>query len=113
MRVNAGELNKRIGIYAVHAEQDTDGYVTEKKSLVRSCWAKVSQSSITELRKANADMAEVQLRFLIRWSKTPIDRKMRVCYDGRDYEIKYINPYGDSKEYVEILCNLLTTEATV
>ena len=113
MRVNAGELNKRIWIYAVQAEKDADGYFAEKKSLVRSCWAKVSQFSITELRKANADMAEVQLRFLIRWSKTPIDRKMRVCYAGHDYEIKYINPYGDSKEYVEILCNLLTTEAIV
>ena len=108
MRVNAGELNKRIWIYAVQAEKDADGYFAEKKRLVRSCWAKVSQSSITELRKA-----EVQLRFLIRWSKTPIDRKMRVCYAGHDYEIKYINPYGDSMEYVEILCNLLTTEATV
>lgn len=111
MRVNAGELNKRISIYNVTRKRDGGGYWKEESTLVRKCWAKISQASITDLVKANADVAEVKIRFLIRWSQTPIHRKMRVEYRGTFYEIEYINPYGDSREYVELLCSRVTVEA--
>ena len=111
MRVDAGELNKRITIYSVTRSRNGGGYWSEKKTAVRKCWAKISQASITDLMKNNADTAEVKYRFLVRWSKTPIDRKMQVEYRGKYYEIEYINPYGDSREYVELLCSRVTTEA--
>ena len=55
-------------------------------------------------------MSEVKARFMIRWSRTKLSRKMIVRYGGNDYQIEYINPYGDSKEYVELWCSLLTME---
>ena len=73
-----------------------------KETVVRRPWAQFSQTSGTELTKANADMSEVMVRFLIRWSSTPLSRKMVVRYAGDDYEIEYINGYGDSREYVEL-----------
>lgn len=113
MRVDVGELNKRIMICSVTRSRDGGGYWTEKSTVVRRCWAKISQASITDLLKRNADTAEVKYRFLIRWSKTPVDRKMQVEYRGKRYQIEYINPYGDSHEYVELLCSRVTTEAKV
>lgn len=105
MYVDAGELNKRIGIYR-KPEPEADGYLPEgaEPELVRRCWAKVTQTSGTELLKANADFGEVKVRFLARWSRVEIDRKMFVRYRGGKYEILYINPYGDSREYLEIWC---------
>ena len=110
MEVNAGELNKRIKIIKVTKSKDKDGYETVTEMVVRAPWAKFSQTSGTELVKADADMSEVKARFMIRWSRTKLSRKMIVRYGGNDYQIEYINPYGDSKEYVELWCSLLTME---
>ena len=110
MQVNAGELNKLIDIIKVTKSKDKDGYETVDETLVLHAWAKFSQISGTELTKASADMSEVMVRFLIRWSSTPMSRKMVVRYGGDDYEIEYINGYGDSREYVELWCRRLTLE---
>ncbi len=111
MYVNAGELNKRISIYR-SPELEEDGYLTEDPSplLVHTCWAKFSQTSGTELAKNNADFGEVKVRFLIRWTNREIDRKMIVRYKGLDYEIVYLNTYGDSGEYLEIWCRWLSNK---
>ena len=110
MEVNAGKLNKRIEIIQIAKELDGDGYETAKETVVRRPWAQFSQTSGTELTKANADMSEIKVRFLIRWSSTPLSRKMVVRYAGDDYKIEYINGYGDSLEYVELWCSRLTLE---
>lgn len=111
MYVNAGELNKRISIYR-KPELDGDGYLPKgaEPVLVHTCWAKFSQASGTELAKQNADMSEVKARFLIRWTRREIDRKMIVRYKGLDYEIVYLNTYGDSREYMEIWCKWLNNK---
>lgn len=105
MDVNAGELDKRISIYR-ESELDGDGYLPEgaKPKWVHACWAKFTQTSGTELAKANADVGQARTRFLIRHTRKPIDRKMFVRYKGLDYEILYINTYGDSREWMEIWC---------
>ena len=108
MEINAGELNQRIQIIRVDKGRDADGYETKTETVVRSPWARFSQTSGKELVRANADMSEVKVRFLIRWSSIPISRKMLVRYGGSDYQIEYINGYGDSREYVELWCSLAT-----
>ncbi len=111
MYVNAGELNKRISIYR-KPELDADGYFPDDPEpvLVHTCWARFSQTSGTELAKANADMGEAKVRFLIRYTRREIDRKMFVRYRGLDYEIVYINGYGGG-EYMEIWCQWMGNEA--
>lgn len=111
MYVNAGELNKRISIFR-KPELENDGYLPDdpQPSLVHACWAKFSQTSGRELVKNNADMGEVKVRFLIRYTRKEIDRKMIVRYKGRDYEIIYVNTYGDSGEYMELWCQQISNE---
>lgn len=103
MYVNAGELNKRISIYR-KPDLEEDGYLPDSPSpaLVHSCWAKFTQTSGTELVKNNADFGETNVRFLIRYTGKEIDRKMYVRYKDKNYEILYVNTYGDSREYMEI-----------
>lgn len=111
MYVNAGELNQRIAILSKPA-LEADGYLPEEAEaeVVHTCYAKFSQTSGTELAKANADVGEAKARFLIRHTRREIDRKMFVRYRGREYEILYINTYGDSGEYTELWCRWLSLE---
>lgn len=111
MFVNAGELDKRIEIVERVETTDNEGYPVIQETVVHRCWAKFSQSSGTEMVKANADFGEVKVRFLIRHTSKAIDRKMFVRYRGGDYEIQYINTYGDSKQYIEIWCQRVSLEA--
>ena len=104
MYVDAGELNKRIKILQRTAQEDADGYSGSGETVVHRCWAKFSQTSGTEAMKANADFTTLEVRFLIRWPQVAIDRKMIVCYNGADYEIEYINGYGDGHQYLELWC---------
>ena len=110
MQINPGELNKKISIYSKSATTDADGYPIDTPVLVHSCWAKFSRTSGTEMTKANADFSDVKARFLIRYTKKTISRKMIVKYGGDDYEIEYLNDYEDSHEYVEIWCSRVTND---
>lgn len=104
MYVDAGELNKRISIYRHTAACDADGYPADAPELVRSCWAKFSRTSGTETVRADADFSDVKARFLIRYTTVPIDRKMIVRYADENYEIVYLNDYGDDHKYIELWC---------
>ena len=110
MNVNVGELNKKIEIHSKETVLNANGYGTETDVLVRSCFAKFTRTSGSEMVKANADFAEVKVRFLIRYTSVAIDRKMTVKYAGNEYEITYINDYEDSHEYIELWCELLSNK---
>lgn len=108
MLVDPADLNKRIQIYRIdETGRDRDGFPACEKTLVRSCWAKVSNTSGTELVKANANFAETKKRFLVRHnSDKPINTDMVVLYKGDFYEIRYINNYNEDDAYDEIWAEL-------
>jgi SPP1 family predicted phage head-tail adaptor len=110
MNMDSSKLTKRIEIIRIEKTRDPDGYETIKETVVRRPWAQFSQISGTELLKMGASFSEVKVRFLIRWSDTMLTRKMVVRYNGADYNIEYINGYGDSMEYVELWCSRVTLE---
>lgn len=113
MRVNVGKMDRLIQIIRRDSTRDADGYPTFTDTVVRRCWAQISQASGSELVKNNADMSQVKVRFFIRWSPAPLDRKMLVRCDSEIYQIEYINDYGGGRQWVELCCGQLTTEATV
>lgn len=105
MYVNPGELRHKIQIVSIKpAGRDARGFPTrEQETVVRSCWARVSYTSGQEIIKANSEFAEARQRFLVRYSKkAEISTDMYVRYQGKDYGIVYVNPYGDTHEYMEI-----------
>lgn len=109
MNVNPGELDKRIAIISRQAGMDADGYEKDPgQTVIHTCQAKFTQTSGNEAVRSNADFTQLKVRFLIRYPAKKIDRKMFVRYGGMDYEIAYINGYGDSREYLEIWCQRLT-----
>lgn len=108
MELNAGKLNKRVEILRVSTQRDSNGYTTETVTVIRRPWAQFSRTSGTEALKNGADMSETRARFVLRAGGPAISRKDRVRYGGEDYEVEYVNEYGDSGEYVELMTKLLT-----
>ena len=109
MRLNPGKLKHRIQIVNVVRTQNENGYWTNPvDELVHSCWAQFSRTSGKDTRQADADYGETIVRFLIRWTGVQLSRKMVVLYRGDRYEIQYLNNYGDSNDYIEIIAKLLT-----
>lgn len=108
MDVNAGKLNKRVEIVRISTYPDADGYAVPTETVIRRPWAQFSRVSGSEALRQGADMGDVKVRFLIRSGHMAISRKDRVRYNGADYEIEYVNDYGDSGEYTELIAKLLT-----
>ena len=53
------------------------------------------------------------MRFLTRYYADIQDRRLTIRYDGRDYDILYLNVYGDEKTYTEYWCERHTQKGTV
>lgn len=106
MHVNPGELSKKIQIIKKEETQNENGFPVAADHIVRTCWAKYSNTSGTEILKAGTEFSSAKARFLVRYSPTEIDTDMFVRYAGKDYNIEYVNPYGDSKAYIEIWTSL-------
>ena len=106
MNINPGKLNKKIRIVRFIGNEDPDGFDTCAEEVVRTCYAGVSNTSGTEIIRANAEFAEAKKRFLIRASGTEINTNMYVRYRGGLYNITYINNYSDDNEYLEIWTNI-------
>lgn len=113
MNVNPGALNKRIDIVRTASETDAQGYPILTDTVVHTCYAQFSRTSGTEIMRNNADFGVTKCRFLIRYTKKTIDRKMYVRYKGQKYPIEYVNDYGDAHAYMELWCALSTQEAVL
>ena len=106
MFVNPGELNKRISILKMSNEKDGDGFLTGNLVLVRRCHAKYSRK-VADKEVDGAGMEpdmKAVTRFLIRYTTDIIKTNMKVCYNGRYYDIEDVNDIGDRHEWIEQYC---------
>lgn len=107
LNVDAGALDKRIDIIQRIKTYDSARYETVEDKAIYSCWAQFTRQSGTEGLRQGADLGTVKVRFLIRTPPVPISRLYIVRYGGDDYNITYVNHYGDRGGFVEILGELV------
>ena len=108
MYINPGTLNKKIQIVQYkETSYDKDGFPAQpEKVVIRECFAKVTNTTGRENIKANSEFSEVKKRFLIRFAPAQINTDMVIVYDGKEYDIEYINDYYDNHQYMEILTDM-------
>jgi len=103
MNVNPGELDKRIQIIRYTESRNANGFpIGKTATVVRTCWAKFSTKSGTELLRSGSEISEAKQRFLVRDNGTEVIPHMVVRYKGKEYNIVYVNSYGDNGEYLEM-----------
>ena len=101
--INAGKYNHRIQIVRPKAGHDAEGFPTPIDEPVLEAWASVRTTSGYTLVKSGTDFEAATTNFTIRYpSKTKIDRDMVVLFDGRRYEIKYLNNIDYANAEIEI-----------
>lgn len=107
INVNPGELDKKIIIFQeIPGEKNENGYSEKSRETVRRPWAAVNRISGTEKIESGTTLKDVNMRFLVRFSKKTVDTSMFVEYRKKIYNIVYVNNYGDNDEYIEIITNL-------
>jgi SPP1 family predicted phage head-tail adaptor len=114
MYIDPGELNKKIEIIRQYTGEDYDdeGHRVKVTMHIRSCWARVSATSGTELIKSGTELSDKKKRFLVRASSIEIKTGMTVVYRGKNYDITYVNTYHDDGDWTEIWAELREQEGT-
>lgn len=106
--INAGKYNRRIKIVRVVKDYDKDGFPVEREETVLEPWASVRTTSGYTLIKSGTSFEEATTNFTIRYPlETKIDRDMVVLFDGRRYEIQYLNNIDYANTELEIQAKLV------
>jgi SPP1 family predicted phage head-tail adaptor len=92
--MDVGKLNDRITIQQVAETRDAYGGVIETWTTVATVWARVQYRPGKEYFKADQVNAEAAALFYIRY-RTGIKRKMRISFDGGEWDIQDIRPMKD------------------
>lgn len=101
--INAGKYNHRIQIVKPKVSHDAEGFPTTVDEHVLEAYASVRTTSGYTLIKSGTSFEAATTNFTIRYPPTTkIDRDMVVLFDGRRYEIQYINNIDYANVEVEI-----------
>jgi SPP1 family predicted phage head-tail adaptor len=98
-QIKTSDLNRRIAISnLVTTPTDTGGF-TESWVLVTNTWAKIKNTSGTELMHADQLGATAFSDFTIRYRKG-LTELMRITYRGTEFQIRHINNIEEADEFM-------------
>ena len=101
--INAGKYKHRIQIVKPRVSHDAEGFPVTVDEPVLEAWASVRTTSGYTLIKSGTSFEAATTNFTIRYPPTTkIDRDMVVLFDGRRYEIQYLNNIDYANAEVEI-----------
>lgn len=93
MAINIGSFNKRVTFLDYGNTTNDEGFEIDGWTKVATVWAAVKTLQGREYIAAATIQAERTTRFIIRYSKRMkelLNNRMRIKYDGREFEIKSI-----------------------
>lgn len=105
---NAGDFKHKIEIYSVVVTTDAQGFKSETETLVLSPWAKVKTTKGFTIIVNNSDFEKALTNFTIRFPLTAINRDMIIKYNGKRYDILYLNNVDEANTLLEIQAKEIT-----
>lgn len=107
--VNAGKYNRKITIVSVQRGKDAQGFPVDTETVVLQPYAEVKTTKGYTIIINNSDFEKALTRFTIRYpQRTNIDREMLIKYNGKTYEIQYLNNVDEKNEELEIQAKEVT-----
>lgn len=101
--MNAGKYNRKITIVSVTHGKDAQGFPVDTETVVLQPYAEVKTTKGYTILINNSDFEKALTKFTIRYpAKTVIDREMLIKYNGKVYQIEYINNVDEKNEELEI-----------
>ncbi|WP_132252161.1 phage head closure protein [Natranaerovirga pectinivora] len=96
-----GALKHRITFQTIESETNKNGFETEIYKDYKTLWAKVTNLHGKEYFEAAAIQKEKTVKFIIR-ATAGIDETMRIIFQGRAYNITFIDNIKYENKYMEI-----------
>lgn len=107
--INAGKYNHRIQIVKPKVSHDAEGFPTTVDEPILEVYANVRTTSGYTLIKSGTSFEAATTNFTIRYPlETKIDRDMVVLFDGRRYEVQYLNNVNYANVELEIQAKEVT-----
>ena len=107
--VNAGKYNHRIQIAKPKVSHDAEGFPSTVDEPVLEAYASVRTTRGYTLIRNGTSFEAATTNFTIRYPlETRIDRDMVVLFDGRRYEIQYLNNVDYANVELEIQAKEVT-----
>ncbi len=107
--INAGKYNHLIKIVKPKVGHDAEGFPTTVDEPVLEAWASVRTTRGYTLIKSGTSFEAATTNFTIRYPlETRIDRDMVVLFDGRRYEVQYLNNVNYANVELEMQCREVT-----
>lgn len=96
-----GELKHRITFQALSSVVNENGFETENYEDFKTVWAKVTNLHGKEYFEAAAIQKEKTVKFIIR-AIEGLDESMKILFQGRNYNITFIDNIKYENKYIEI-----------
>lgn len=104
--MEAGKLNRRVTVKELSDSQDAAGQPVQTWADVATVWAHIRHLSGVESIKADADTSVVKASVRIR-RMAGVDAGMRVYHGSTVYEIKAVLPDEESRERLDLACEVV------
>ena len=111
--IDAGKYKYKITIYKIVQGKDKDGFPTDVDEVVLSPYASIKTTRGFTLIANNSDFEKAFTNFTIRYSQTVEDayydsinsnRKMKVEFRNKTYEVQYLNNVDEANVEIEMQC---------
>ena len=106
--INAGKYKHKIQIVRYVKTKDSDGFEVETPIVVLSPYADIKTTRGYTIIANNSDFEKAYTNFTIRYPVTKIDREMRILFNGKEYEIQYLNNIDELNVELEIQAKEVT-----
>ena len=105
---DAGAFKHKIKIVKETVTKDAAGFPTSTDTTVIEPYAIVKTTRGFTLIANGSDFEKAFTNFTIRYPVTPINRDMRIIYNGKRYEIQYLNNVDEANVLLEIQAKEVT-----
>jgi SPP1 family predicted phage head-tail adaptor len=103
MRQRTGLANRRALLQSVVETADSEGFVAEAWSTVRSIWAHIAPLGAAEMFQAGQTQEDVTHTVTVRYARD-LNPKMRLLYGTRVFFIHNVLDEDEAHEWVTMLC---------
>lgn len=111
--INAGKYNKKIVIYQIIDDKDSEGFPIQSEQVILTTYASVKTTRGYTLIANNSDFEKALTNFTIRYSETVenayynsenSNRDMYVIFRNKKYIVQYLRNVDEGRVEIEMQC---------
>lgn len=104
--MDPGDLRHKITIQTLTTSIGTNGFTTESWTNLKTVWAKAQGLFGREFFAAQQVNSKASCKFIIRYIAN-LDTSMRIAYEGKNYNILYIDDIKEEHKYIEMMAEVI------